>query len=132
MPEQIPVREGTFRDGSLLANKCRACGQTFFPKADLCLSCSHDVLDEVVLGRQGVLYSWTIAHMPASRFMPPYAMGYVDLPEGVRVFAPLIMEENRPFRTGMDMGLVIEPLWIEGDREVVGYKFRSLGEGGAS
>ena len=85
MAETVPVREGTFTEspegGVLLANKCTSCGRIFFPKAEVCLACHHEELEELVLSRRGKLYAYTIGHMPSSHFMPPYAVGYVDMPE---------------------------------------------------
>jgi uncharacterized OB-fold protein len=127
MREQVSVREGTFTEdvagGALVGNRCQACGQTFFPRAAFCLSCFGDEVEDVSLGRRGTLYSYTVGYMPSTHFTPPYAVGYVDLPEGLRVFAPLKMVEDRPLRIGMEMAVTIEPLWQEGDREVVGYRF---------
>jgi len=64
--------------------------------------------------------------MPSTRFISPYAIGYVDMPEGVRVFAPLKAEEGKPFKIGMEMEVVIDELWQEEDRRIVGYKFKPV------
>jgi len=48
------------------------------------------------------------------------------MPEGIRIFAPLKMIENKPFKIGMDMEVTIETLWSEGDTEIVGYKFKPI------
>jgi len=127
MAEKIPFREGTFIEeaegGRLVGNKCKSCGQIFFPQVQTCLNCFHKELEEIPLSRQGELYSYTKAYMPASRFQPPYTVGYVNLPEGVRVFAPLKEVEGQSFKVGLPMKLVIEELWRDGDKEVIGYKF---------
>jgi uncharacterized OB-fold protein len=83
-------------------------------------------MEEVVLSRLGKLYSFTIGRMASTHFQPPYAVGLVDLPEGVRVFAPLKMTEDKPFKVGMDMEVVIEELWQENDKQVIGYKFKPV------
>ena len=130
MAEKVPLREGLFREsgegGTLLGNQCTSCRKIFFPKARICFECGHEDLAEVQLSRRGILYSYTIAHMPSLHFVPPYAVGYVDLPEEVRVFAPLVTSEQTPFAVGMEVELVIERLWEEGDKEVIGYKFKSV------
>jgi len=130
MAETVPVREGTFVEdadgGRLLGNKCKSCGQFFFPKARFCFTCFNKDMEEAVLSRHGRLYSYTIAHMPSTHFQPPYAIGFVDLPEGVRVFAPLRMTDDKPFKVGMDMEVVIEKLWQEDDKKVIGYKFKPV------
>jgi uncharacterized OB-fold protein len=129
MGEKISVKQGTFVEdvngGVLLANKCKSCGQIFFPKVQFCMSCLQD-MEEIVLNRRGELYSYTVAYVQSTHFEPPYAVGYVDLPEGVRIFAPLKMLEGKPFKVGMTMELIIEKLWQEADKEVIGYRFRPL------
>ena len=130
MVDVVPVREGIFAEDAegvkLLGNKCKSCGQLFFPKAKFCSTCFNKDMEEVVLSRRGKLYSYTIGHMPSTHFQPPYAIGFVDMPEGIRVFAPLKMTEGRPFKVGMDMEVVIEDLWREDDKQVIGYKFKPV------
>ncbi len=132
MPEKIPVCEGAFTEtsegGVLIGNKCKACGQPFFPKAKLCFACLTDDMEEVSLSRRGKLYSYTIGRMASLHFQPPYVLGYIDMPEGVRVFAPLEFEESeyRNIKIGMEMEVAIKKLWDEGDKEIIGYKFKPI------
>ena len=89
--DSMPVREGLFDEkdgGRLLANRCSACGRTFFPKAEFCFDCLAEKMEDIVLSRQGTLYAYTIGRLPSTHFKPPYVVGLVDLPEGIRVFAP--------------------------------------------
>ncbi len=126
----VPIREGIFREeaagGLLLGSKCASCGQIYFPKAEFCFDCFGKKMEEVSLSRRGKLYSYTFGHLPASHFQPPYAVGLVDMPEGVRVFAPLKTAEEKPFEIGMEMEVVIEELWQENDKRVIGYKFKPV------
>jgi uncharacterized OB-fold protein len=127
MEEKIPFRKCTFIENAqgaqLIGNKCKSCGQIFFPKVSLCLNCFHHDLEEIFLSSQGELYSFTTAYMPASGFEPPYTVGYVILPEGIRVFAPLKEIEGKHFQIGMTMKLIIEKLWKKDEKDVIGYKF---------
>jgi uncharacterized OB-fold protein len=130
MANRVPIREGAFMEspagGILLANKCKSCGQVFFPKTVFCLTCFSEDTEELKLSRKGKLYSYTIGHMPSMHFEPPYAIGYVVLPEGVRIFAPLEIVEGKPFEIDMEMEVVIEKLWQEDDNEIIGYKFKPV------
>ena len=130
MADRVPIREGAFIESSegsiLLANRCKSCGQIFFPKAVFCLSCFSEDTEELKLSRRGKLYSYTIGYMPSMHFEPPYAIGYVDMPEGVRIFTPLKMVDGKPFSIGIDMEVVIEKLWQDNDNEVIGYKFKPV------
>jgi uncharacterized OB-fold protein len=130
MADQIPIREDMFTEGRegtvLLANKCTACGKVHFPKAQLCLTCLHKQLEDMALNRRGKLFSYTVVHMPSSHFQPPYAVGYVDLPEGVRVFSQLEITEDKPFKVNMDMEVITDTLWHKDGKEVVGFRFAPL------
>lgn len=130
MSNRIPIREGIFRENAegdaLLANKCSSCGQIYFPKANFCFECFNKNMEEVALSRRGKLYSYTLSHLPASRFQPPFYIGLIDMPEGVRIFAPLKTVEEKPFRIGMEMDLAIEQLWQENDKQIIGYTFKSV------
>jgi len=130
MPNRVPVKDGTFLEspegGVLLANKCKSCGQVFFPKAVFCLTCLSEEMEEIQLSRKGKLFTYTIVRMPSMHFEPPYAIGYVTMPEGIRVFAPLIMSDDKLFKIGMDMEVVIEKLWQENENEIIGYRFKPV------
>ena len=82
-------------------------------------------MSEVELGRTGRLYSYTTTHTPVSHFQPPHSIGLVEIPEGLRVLAPLdgVSED---FAIGMEMELIIGPLWTEDDEEIVGFRYRPI------
>ena len=130
MANVVPFWEGIFEEdavgGRLLGNKCKSCGKIYFPKAQFCFNCFEKGMEEVGLSRRGKLYSYTIGRMASTHFQPPYAVGLIDLPEGVRVFAPLIMTEDETYTIGMEMELVIEELWRENHNQIVGYKFKPV------
>jgi uncharacterized OB-fold protein len=46
-------------------------------------------LAPLALSTDGVLYSWTTVHASSTR-PTPYTIGYVDLPEGVRLLADIV------------------------------------------
>jgi uncharacterized OB-fold protein len=130
MAEKVFVRKDSLVENqkgvALLANKCKSCGQIFFPKALFCFSCFNRDMEDLTLSRRGKLYSYTVAHMAAMHFEPPYAIGLIDMPEGIRIFAPLKMMPDKSFRVGEEVEVVIEKLWQEDDREIIGYKFRPV------
>jgi uncharacterized OB-fold protein len=129
MAEVVPLREGLFENvegGRLLGSRCKSCGKIYFPKAQFCFNCFNNDMEEVGLSRRGKLYAYTIGRMASTHFQPPYAIGLVDLPEGVRVFAPLKTTEGKSYRIGMDMEVVIEELWQEDNRKIIGYKFKPV------
>ncbi len=129
--EEIPLREGLFVQEAnrayLIGNRCEKCGQVFFPSRAFCFQCSGAKMETIKLGSRGTLYSFTTSHMPSTHFLPPYTVGWIDLAEGIRILAPLKKTEGQELRIGMEMGLVIDELWQEGNRRIVGYKYQPLG-----
>ena len=127
MVEKIPIMDDILTEGpegiTLRAYKCRICEQVHFPRPETCLNCFSDVLEGVALSRRGRLFTYTVVHMPTAHFQPPYAVGYVDLPKGLRVFSPLDILEDKPFEVGMEVEIKVGPIWQEEEKEVTGYKF---------
>jgi len=128
--EAFPFRKGLFTEDSetvfLIGNRCKACGRIFYPPRPFCFDCLDEKIEPFKLGSRGRLYSYTICHMPSLHFTPPYMVGWVDLSEGIRIFAPLKMEVDERIWIGMEMKLVIDDLWEEEGRRAVGYKYSPL------
>ena len=127
--KKIPIREGLFTegiDGNLVGFKCKSCNHVLPPLTTTCLYCYGEDLEQVALSRQGKLYSYTTVYQPHKKFEVPFALGYVELPEGVRIFSPLKESEGKPFEVGMDMELVVEKLWDEDGSEVIGPRFQPV------
>jgi uncharacterized OB-fold protein len=136
MKNRVPFREGLFIEesgkGFLLGAKCRHCGQITFPPGKTCLNCMGNELESIHLSRNGTLYTYTIVHMPSEHFTPPYAVGWIELPEGIRIFSQIRGWQEQPLETGMDMALSFEKLWEEEGKEVIGYVFRPSSTGGGA
>jgi benzoylsuccinyl-CoA thiolase BbsA subunit len=118
----------------LVGSRCSKCKTTFFPKKTYCSNCVSDENMKVVpLSTRGKLASYSIAMEnlmgTVMGFTPPYAFGYVDLPEGIRLFALLI--EVEPFKEklklNMDVEMVIQKIrQDEYENDVIGYVFKPV------
>lgn len=127
MGEKIFLQPNMFNENmELLGSRCKSCGRLFFPSSHICFECGGEELETVTLSKGGKLYTFTISYMPAAKFEAPFAVGLIDLPEGVRVFAPIKGWEKKPLKIGMDMRLVPETLWEEDDKEVIGPSFQPV------
>lgn len=128
--ERIPLRKEMFTEdvegGALLASRCKSCRRVFFPKRGYCFDCFSKDMEQVTLSGACKLYTFTIVRMPAKHYEPPYAIGWVEFPEGVRVFGQIKGWESQPLRIGMEMKLIIDTLWQEEEKEVICYKFEPL------
>lgn len=139
MPEtrrQIPVRDGLWTTPStlgeiprLIGNRCCACGEVFFPKNDygICTNCQARDMEELKLSRRGKIYSFSVVMLRPPVYYKgpvPYAEGFIELPEGVRVQALFTGCDFDELKVGMDVEMVIETLHEDEEgNEVVAYKF---------
>ena len=82
---------------SLTGSRCRHCGNVAFPAARGCQSCGRSDQETLELGTRGTVWGFTVQRfapksppyvVPAGGFVP-FAVGYVELPEGVKVEAVL-------------------------------------------
>lgn len=132
MPEIVPLRQELFIEDTnsvkLIGNRCKSCGLTFFPKAEtICLNCCNEQLEDTALGPKGTLYSYTTCEVPTVHYQPPYTVGLVYFKESdIRVFGQLVPVDGKPFEIDMEMEVVLDKLWQEDGREVVGYKFKPV------
>lgn len=117
--QQIPIAEGLFTWPSdsprLIGSKCTDCSEVTFPAQQRCPSCPCDSCGEILLGRRGTLWTWTVQNFPPPhpyigdpRSFVPFGVGYVELPEGVRVEARLTENDASRLEIGMEMELVVE------------------------
>ena len=126
-----PFRKGLFTlgdDPHLIGSRCKLCNTVFFPPRSICTRCfKDDVMEKTELGRTGKLCSYSTVWQNIPRYQSPYMVAYVDLPEGVRVFAHLTDCDPSELRIGMEVETVIDVLRKDEDgKEVVGYKFRPI------
>ena len=136
---RIPVREGLWDEPSapgeeprLIADRCLRCGELFFPKKGngLCTACQSTELEGIPLSPRGRIYSYTVVmRRPPDYYRGevPYAIGFVELPEGIRVETLLTGCPLDDLKLGMEVELVIERLHEdEHGNEIVTYKFRPI------
>jgi uncharacterized OB-fold protein len=129
-PDQSPPSERwRFEDGKpvLVGSRCGHCGKVTFPFEGTCDRCLEANPEAFELPREGQLYSFTVVHTAPAGFTTPYHLGYVDLPNDVRVLAQLRPNEA-PFAPGDQVELDIAPIRVLGDgTPVESYVFRPVG-----
>jgi benzoylsuccinyl-CoA thiolase BbsA subunit len=126
---KIPLRENLLTeriDGDLIGYKCRSCNNMLPPLTITCQYCFSDDLGKIPLSRRGKLFTFTTNHMNSAHFQAPFYTGYIEFPEGFRIFSVLEKADEKPFVIGMEMEMVVKKLWDEGDDEVIGYIFRPV------
>jgi len=128
MGQKLIIGKGLFTDNgdALLGRKCRACNRILPPLTEMCYQCFSSDLESIPLSKKGKLFSYTIVHVPVKNFQPPYAIGWIELPEGITITSPIKGWQEKPLEIGMDMEFIVEKLWEENGNEVIGYKFQPV------
>jgi uncharacterized OB-fold protein len=132
----IPFKEGLIHLSSLagdenylIGSKCKACGAVAFPKRVVCHKCLSQDMTEIPLSKKGKLASFIVSWAAPSGFEPPLMLGYIDLPEGVRLLSVITGCKPSPqaLDLGQDMELVFEKLRIDAaGHQVMIYKYKPV------
>lgn len=137
--KRIPVAEGLFVETAggprLLGSRCAGCGTPYFPKSAVCHNpeCRDGRIEDASFGPRGTLWSCAIQDYPPpapARYdqpYTPYAMGVVDLADGLRVLGRMAVDDPRRLEVGMNVELVLDVLCHdEQGSEVITWKFRPV------
>ncbi len=137
--KQVPIREGLFtmplsplEQVQLAGSKCHSCGEVSLGKRSTCPNCGNDDIEEIALSRRGKLWSYTvIRHRPPGDYkgpepFVPFGLGLVDLPEGIKVVAPIDGDVEK-LNIGMELELAVYNLYDnEEGNEVIAFKFKPI------
>ena len=137
---RVPVVEGLFheQDGNLtlIGSKCSSCGTLYFPRAYGCNNptCSVGTIEEVELSRHGKIHSFTVQYYPppppfkAPDPFSPFAVGLVELADGLRVVGIVDSDNPESVKIGDEVDVVGGILYRNDDGEdVTVWKFRPSG-----
>lgn len=81
----------------LRGSRCASCANVAFPAAVGCQRCGSQEVTPLELARDGVVWAHTVQrfapksppYVPPAEGFEPFAVGYVELPDGIRVEAVL-------------------------------------------
>jgi uncharacterized OB-fold protein len=134
--QQVPIQDGLFTWPStaaqLIGGRCTQCGEFHFPVQANCPHCAALSVEPTPLSRRGTLWTWTIQTFtppvppyrgPVDDFVP-FGVGYIELPERLRVQARLTVNDPARLAIGMAMELTLAPFGLDEEgREVLIYAF---------
>jgi uncharacterized protein len=137
---KVPVAEGLFTGlderPQLIASRHRETGAITFPAEQ-----SSPEVEEILLSRTGTLFTWTTQQFvpPAPPYtgetdpetFTPYAVGYVELPEGILVEGRLTESDPERLAIGQEMELVLVPFRTDEDSQVVTFAFAPIAQVGS-
>ncbi|MCS7115160.1 MAG: Zn-ribbon domain-containing OB-fold protein [Nitrososphaerota archaeon] len=92
----------------LTGGKCKKCGKVHVPPRPLCDQCLSKDFEWVELPKTGKLLTYTVIHVAPVQFqsMAPYAVGIVQLENGVKI--PGIIKGAAPEQLKIGMRLAME------------------------
>ncbi len=137
--KQIPIKEGLFTEPlsppeqiRLIGSKCKKCGEISLGKRQTCSNCGRDDMEKIPLSRKGKLWTYTvIRHKPPGDYkgpdpFVPFGLGLVEVPEGIRILAPVKCELEK-LNVGMGLEMEVYPLYSdENGNEVMAFRFRPV------
>ncbi|MCX4907050.1 bifunctional MaoC family dehydratase N-terminal/OB-fold nucleic acid binding domain-containing protein [Streptomyces sp. NBC_00878] len=95
----------------LLIQRCDGCRTLRFPWLPGCNACGCPEWDTVEAGGEGTVYSYVVMHHPPfPAFDPPYAVGLIELTEGVRMISNVVGVPHDRVRIGMPVRLEFQPV----------------------
>ena len=98
-------------DRKLMAVRCVRCKHIMVPPRQICPNCRSSRVEWVQLGTRGKLVTYTVVHVspPQFKHMTPYAVGIVEMEEGVKL--PSIIRTSRleSLKIGMNLEADFSP-----------------------
>jgi len=111
----------------LEANQCKECGITFFPPRLVCPQCKKRELEPTKLTETGKILTYTIIRVPPHQFanQAPYAVGIVELDDGVKLTAQIVDCDFEDLEVGKRVRVEFRKVYQEGESGILcyGYKF---------
>lgn len=137
---RIPFKKGIMHlaesaadEDYLIGSRCRDCGAAAFPPRVVCHKCAGENVEEIPLSQRGKLASFTVSWAAPEGFKPPIIMGFIDMPEEVRLLSLITgcEPDKDAMQGGQEMGLVFEEMKVDQDgNQVMVFKFRPVAAGG--
>ncbi len=111
----------------LETNKCKGCGKIFFPPRLICNVCQSQDLEKTKLAEAGKVLTYTIIRVPPHQFVDqaPYAVGIVELDDGVRIMGQIVDCDFEDIKVGLKVRVEFRKLYDVGESGILcyGYKF---------
>jgi uncharacterized protein len=118
---RIAIREDLFtaplddlNEVHLKGTRCNSCDEVFMGQVIGCANCGGENMKEVVLNDHGFLYTYSvIQHPPPGDYKGhkdpyiPFVEGLVELPDGIRIVAPILECEPDDAKINMPLKLKV-------------------------
>ena len=112
----------------LEAGKCKKCGQIYFPPRLICPECKSNQFETIKLNPEGKLLTYTIIRIASDKFsiQAPYAVGIVELNDGVKLTSQIADVDFDKIKIGMKLKLVFRKIQDEGAAGLHCYGYKAI------
>jgi uncharacterized OB-fold protein len=112
----------------LEAGKCKKCGQVYFPPRIVCPECKSRQFETIKLNPEGKLLTYTIIRVASDKFsiQAPYAVGIVELNDGVKLTTQIADVDFDKIKIGMKLKLVFRKIQDEGAAGLHCYGYKTI------
>ncbi len=112
----------------LEAGRCSSCGQVYFPPRRVCRKCRSTEFETITLARDGRLVTWTVIRVAPTGFedQSPYAVGIIELDDGVRILSQITDCEEERLREGLPLRLEFRKVSEDGLSGVIRYGYKAV------
>ena len=107
----------------LIGGRCADCGSEMFPRVPVCASCMSENIRPHEMPHEGTLYAFSVVHVAAKKWKKPMRIGYVDLPNGARVFTHL---EGDDLAIGDTVGVGVGTVGEDEEGPITSFVFRKV------
>jgi uncharacterized OB-fold protein len=137
-PKRVAIREDLFTTPlddlnavHLKGTKCNDCGEVFMGRVIGCAHCGSENMKETVFDDHGTLYTYSVIQYPPpgdykgpkDPFIP-FVEGLVELPDGIRIVAPVLECDPKKAKINMAVKLKVYDFFKdEEDDDVVAFCF---------
>jgi hypothetical protein len=141
MATSVHAAPGLFSEGEdgprLLGSRCLGCGASYFPKDTVCHNpgCDDPSIEEALFGPTGTIWSCAVqnyqppAPVVTEEPYKPYAVGMVDLDDGLRVMGRIDVEDPMSVVVGAAVTLVTGRIGVDADgNDVITWMFRPIAD----
>ncbi len=112
----------------LEAGKCKKCGKIFFPPRLICDGCKSREFEKINLQKEGKLLTYTIIRVAPIQCVDqaPYAMGIVELKDGVKILTQIADCDFDKLEIGMPMRIEFRKIHQEGEAGIICYGYKCV------
>ena len=110
------------------AKKCSKCGDISFPRRYRCPECGSEEFKTVKLADTGKVLTYTVIRVAPSEFADeaPYAVGIVELDDGVKITTQIVDTDFEKIKTGMQVKLEFRKIQETGDAGILCYGYKAV------